>query len=39
MRQINRFLHRPWDDLVVQRDVADLFVVGEQGFFYQCVLL
>ena len=37
MRQIDRFLHRPRDDLVVQRDVGNQFVVGQEGFFYQGV--
>ena len=37
MRQINAFLHRPRDDLVVQRDVGNQLVVGQQGFFYQGV--
>ena len=37
MRQINGFLHRPGNDLVVQRYVENQFVVGQQGFFYQRV--
>ena len=37
VRQLDGFLHRPWDDLVMQRDVGNEFVVGQQGFFYQGV--
>ena len=37
MRQINRLLHRPWDHLVMPRDVGDQLMVGQQGFFYQGV--
>ena len=37
MRQIDRFLHRPRDDLVVQWDVGDQLMVGQEGFFYQGV--
>ena len=29
MRQVNGFLYRPRDDLVVQRDVGNHFVVGQ----------
>jgi hypothetical protein len=37
VRQLDGFLHRPGNDLVVQRDVGDQLVVGQQGFFYQAV--
>ena len=37
MQQINGFLHRPGDDLLVPRDVGDQLMVGQQGFFYQGV--
>ena len=37
MRNVHYFPHRPQNDLVVQRDVGDQFVVGQQGLLDQAV--